>query len=304
MASFRVTQGLMTNRVLQDLNTQTRRLLSLQEQLSTGLKVNSPSDDPLAARRAVNIRASIGRSEQYITNISTIGPQLTESSSSLQTVVDVLQRAQELAVEGANGTNSQTQLDQIAEEVDQLLESVTSEANHKTNGRYVFGGTRTTSEPFTFTRNASNEITAVTYQGNSESIKIAISDGTTVAINEPGDAAFQSTQDVFQLLIDIRDNLRAGDQAAVQNARLAEIPVARNQLLMSQARLGAVQNRVEQVSDNTATAVQQLKSALSDNIDADYAETVVNLSAQSNAFQAALNSAARVLQPSLLDFVQ
>lgn len=301
---MRVTQRLMVNRVLSDLNNQTERLLALQQRLSTGLKVNTPSDDPLAARRAVNIRASIGASEQYMTNISTAGPQLTESTSSIQTVVDVLQRAQELTVQGANGTNSQTQLNQIAIEVNQLLETAVAEANHQTNGRYVFGGTRTTNAPFAVTRDANNRIAAVAYEGNDESIRIAIGDGTDVSINETGSDAFQSSQDLFKMLIDIRDNLLAGDQASLQTGRLAELPVARDQLLISLARLGAVQNRIEQVSANADNAVQQLRSALSDSIDADYAETVVNLNAQSNAYQAALNAAARVIQPSLLDFVR
>ncbi len=301
---MRVTQRLMVNRVLSDLNNQTERLLTLQEQLSTGLKVNAPSDNPLAARRAVNIRASIGANEQYVTNISIAGPQLAESASSIQTVLNVLQRAQELALQGANGTNSQTQLNQIAIEVNQLLESTVAEGNHQTNGRYVFGGTRTTNAPFVVTRDANNSITAVTYQGNDESIQIAIGDGTTVGVNETGNNAFESSQDIFKLLVDIRDNLRAGDQTSLQNQRLAELPVARNQLLVSMAKIGSIQNRLEQVSGDTDNAIQQLRSALSDNIDGDYAETVVNLNAQSNAYQAALNAAARVIQPSLLNFLQ
>ncbi|HNR34391.1 MAG TPA: flagellar hook-associated protein FlgL [Candidatus Hydrogenedentes bacterium] len=301
---MRVTQQLMVNRVLGNLNKQTGKLLALQEQLATGLKVNTPSDDPLAARRAVNIRANIGAIEQYITNLSTAGPFLTESTNALQTVVDVLQRAQVLTVQGATGTNNQTQLDQIAIEIDQLLETAVAEANHQTNGRYLFGGTRTTSPPFAVTRDAENRITAVTYQGNDEAIRIAIGDSVDVAINETGSDAFQSAQDIFQMLIAIRDNLRAGDQASLQNQRLAELPTARGQLLISLARIGAVQNRIEQATANAENVVQQLRSALSDSIDADYAETVVNLNAQSNAYQAALNAAARVIQPSLLDFVR
>jgi len=300
---MRVTQQLMVNRVLSDLNNQTGHLLTLQEQLSTGLKVNAPSDSPLAARRAVNIRASIAANEQYMTNISSVGSQLTEATTSLQTVVDALTRAQELTVEGANGTNSQTQLTQIASEINALLEGVLAEGNHQTNGRYIFAGTRTLNAPFAATRDSEGKITGVTYEGNDKSYEIAIGDGAAVTINESGNDAFRSSQDIFQLLIDIRDNLLSGDQASLQGDRLAEIADARDQLLISMAKLGAVQNRVEAVSSNAENTISQLESALSDNIDADYAETVVSLNAQSNAYQAALSAAARVIQPSLLDFV-
>ena len=303
MSSPRVTQGMIVARSLSDLNRQTRRLLELQEQLATGLKVNSPSDDPLAARRAVNIRSVIAKQEQYVMNISSAGPLLEESSTSLQTVVSVLQRANELALQGANGTSSQTQMNELAIEVNQLIEATLTEANHQTNGRYVFGGTRTLDAPFVAVRDAEGQITAVTYQGNDEAIEIGVTAGISVQINETGQHAFLSGQDVFQTLIDIRDNLLSGDKTSLQTDRLTELADAQDQLLISMAAMGATQNRLETLTTNTEASVDQLRVTLSDNIDADYAETVVNLNAQSNAYRAALEAAARVIQPSLLDFI-
>lgn len=303
MGSLRVTQGMIVARSLSDLNRQTRRLLELQEQLATGLKVNSPSDDPLAARRAVNIRSVIAKQEQYITNISSAGPLLAESGTSLQTVVSVLQRANELTLQGANGTSSQTQMNALAIEVNQLIEATLTEANHQTNGRYVFGGTRTLDAPFVATRDAEGQITAVTYQGNDEAIEIGVTDGISVQINETGQHAFLSGQNVFQTIIDIRDNLLSGDKTSLQTDRLTELGDAQDQLLISMAAMGATQNRLETLTTNTEASVDQLRVTLSDNIDADYAETVVNLNAQSNAYRAALEAAARVIQPSLLDFI-
>jgi flagellar hook-associated protein 3 FlgL len=304
MGTMRVTQAMLVTRALNDLNFQTRRLMQLQEQLATGLKVNAPSDDPLAARRAVNLRTIIGRDEQYLSNISTAGPQLLESTTALQTVVSAIQRARELTLQGASGTTSQAQMNQIAMEVNQLLEAVLEQANHQTNSRYIFGGTRTLNVPFVATRDAQNQITAVTYQGNDEAIKIPVADGITVTINEPGSHAFQSSQNVFQMLIDIRDNLVAGDKTSLQNQRLVELGTTQNQVLVSMTSLGATQNRLDRLTANTDEYIQQLRAALSDAIDADYAETVLNLDAQTNAFRSALNAAARVIQPSLLDFVQ
>ena len=304
MGAFRVTQGMMVTRSLNDLNFQTRRLLQLQERLSTGLKVNNPSDDPLAARRAVNIRGVISKQEQYLNNVSSTGQQLLESTTSLQTAISALQRVRDLTLQGANGTNSQVQMNQIAIEVNQLLESVFVEANHQTNGRYVFGGTRTLTAPFVATRDANNQITSATYAGNDENIEVAVTDGISVKINETGQRAFLSTQDIIKTLIDVRDNLLAGDKTSLQTERLTELVDAQNQLLISVAALGATQNRMDSLTFNGEAYVQQLRVALSDSIDADYAETVVNLNAQTNAYQAALNSTARVIQPTLLDFLR
>jgi len=304
MGAARITQGLMVRRTLDNINTHLRSLARLQDQLATGLRVSKPSHDPIAVRRAVDTRASMQSNEQYLRNIEMVGPQLTETVTSVQTALHAMQRAYELTIQGANGTQSQTQLDSIASEINQVLEEIVVQANHRTNGRYIFGGTRTLNAPFVQTRDAAGDITGVTYTGNDEYILVAISDGITVQANEPGTTPFLDQQDVFQVLVDIRDNLRAGDQASLQNIRLAELDTTMEQMLISMARVGAIQNRLERTTANIEEFNVELQTLLSDTIDADYAETIMNLNAQSNAFQAALNAGARVIQPSLLDFVR
>ena len=307
MAAVRVTQRLLVDRILNNLSDQSRELLKLQDQLATGRRVNKPSDDPLAARRALNAQNEISANNQYITNISTISPGLLESETTSLSVVDMLQRARELTLQGANGTNAQEQLDQIAIEVNQLLEGVLNQGNQITNDRYIFGGTRTSNPPFVATRDASGEIISVAYEGNDEDILIEISEGVQVVSNATGESVFQSTSastvDIYQMLIDVRDNLRAGDSNGLQT-RLEELTMAQDQLLLAVSRLGATQNRINRVEDNLSVVNVQLQEVLSDNVDADFAEVTLNLNAQFNAYQAALNAGARVIQPSLLDFVR
>ena len=306
MGAVRTTQRLLIDRVLNNLTLQQRRILALQEQLATGQIVNRPSDDTLATRRAVSARTEVTKNEQYLTNISNLGPGLRETETSLTTLVDVVQRARELTLQGANGTNAQLQLDQLAIEIDQLLESTLVESNHSSNGRYIFGGTVTKTEPFVATRDANESITSVGYIGNDQTFKLEIQDGIQVDANEPGSRVFTaagvSGADIFQTLIDIRDNLRAGDTGALQT-RLGELASAQDQLLISLARVGSIQNRVEQVDSNLQDINLQLLDVVSDNIDADYAETIVELNAQSNALEASHNAGARVIQPSLLNFL-
>lgn len=306
MGTLRITQRLIVDRILNDLTLQGRKLLDLQDQLATGQRVNKPSDDPLAARRAVSAITEIAANEQYVTNISTIGPYLVETETAVMTSLNLVQRARELTLQGASNTNSQEQRDALAEEINEVLEQVVVEANHLTGDRYVFAGSRTKTAPFVTSRNPDGDITAVSYAGNSEEIEIEISEGVRVAANTPGDEVFldvsaQST-DIFETLIDIRDNLKAGNVGAL-TTRLEELNLAENQLQVATARLGAVTNRIDRVQLELETYNVQLESVRSDNIDADFAEVIVNLNTQSNTFQAALNAGARVLQPSLLDFL-
>ncbi|MDZ4858825.1 MAG: flagellar hook-associated protein FlgL [Candidatus Hydrogenedentes bacterium] len=304
MGIGRVTSQILVWRALSNLRNQSGRIVDLQTQLASGLRVNSPSDDPIDARRAINSRATIAKNEQYVQNIASAGPRLEETVTSLQTVTENLLRTRELTLRGANGTNGQSSLDILAEEINQILEGVVSTANHQTGNAYIFGGTRTTQPPFEVTRDANGDITAVSYVGNTDDINANIGDGVQVVTNEPGSAVFQSAEDIFQTMIDIRNDMLAGDQASLQNARIGQLETLRNQIGQGISRVGAVQNRLEAAAGELEDFQLQLQQVLSDSIDADFADVVLNLNAQSNAYQAALNAASRVIQPSLLDFIQ
>lgn len=306
MAYSRITSGIIINQVLSDLNQQTQRLLKLQEQLSTGQSVNSPSDNPLAARRAIAAQARIAQNEQYLTNITTVTPFLADSETALNNVLSYIQRAQELTIQGANSTGDDTYRDTIADEINQIIEGVLQLANGTSGDRQLFGGTRTSSDPFEVTRDGDGNITSVTYSGNDKTIEAEISKGTMVGINITGEDAFTATSttsvNIFQTLIDIRDNLRNDDVNALQD-RLGELETAQDQVLSSISKLGSVQARLEDVTANLDDINVQLELVISDNIDADFAELAINLTAQSNAYQAALSAASNVIQPSLLDYL-
>jgi flagellar hook-associated protein 3 FlgL len=303
MSFMRVTQGLMITRVLTNLSRQSRRVLDLQNQLATGQTVNSPSDDPIATRLAIDTRTALGQTEQYIANMQAATPLLAETESAISTSMENVERASTLAQQGASETYNQSQLDNIAVEVNQILESLVSSGNHQTNGRYIFGGTRTTSQPFVVTRNAAGEITGVSYAGNDQHTQVAISDGVQINTNETGKDVFLSKQDVFQTMIELRDSLRSGDRATIRNATMGKLEDIGQQFLQSESRVGSIENRIERTTDDLGNFSVEYESLLSDTIDADYAETVISLNAQSNAYEAALNAAARVIQPSLLDFI-
>lgn len=303
MGAIRVTQGMLTQRTLSNINSQLLRLARFQEQLSTGRRVNRPSDDPIDARRAIEIRTTISQSEQFISNITDARPHLVESEAMIQELVNIVLRAQELTIQAGNDTNSQQQLDFMAIEIDQLLEAATVSANHRTSGRSIFAGTRTLADAYSVTRVA-GEITAVTYQGNTQNIDITVSPGAPVTINIPGSKVFQSTVDIFAVLIGIRDDLRAGNKVSIRTTRLDELEAGASQLLQSEARLGAISNRFDAVTNNAEGFVLELQRVLSDKVDADFAAVMVGFNTEQNALQAALNAAARVIQLSLLDFIR
>jgi flagellar hook-associated protein 3 FlgL len=304
MGAIRVTTRLLIDRSLRRINLQSSRILALQEQLASGLRVNRPADDPIAARRAVNTRSWIEKNEQYLANITFITPMVEETNTSIESALSYFNRAWELTVQGANGTYSQTQLDNIALEINQVLEGIFNVANHETNDRYIFGGTRTSAPPYEATRDANGEITAVTYVGNDDAIHVAVSDLLNLQYNEPGSTVFSETQDIFQTLIDVRDDLRAGDQTALSSLRLPEMETVQQQLVSSLARVGSVQNRLEHSTEEYEDFNLHLEIHRSDMVDADFAEVITELNAQTNAFQAALYAASQAVLPSLMNYIE
>lgn len=306
MATVRVTQGLLIDRTISNLRETTLGLLRFQDQLSTGRRVVRISDDPLNARLGISARAQIQQNEQFIDNIVLANTPVSETGTNIQNLLSAMQRAKELSLQAANGTLSQDQLTAVSQEIDELLEQVFSISNHQTNQRYIFSGTRSTQPAFSATRNAANEITGVTYDGNDEAIFVDSSETIRLRINETGSGLFQPAGgvDIMQLFIDLRDDMRTGNQANLQTVRQTELDDGINQLLSAIARNGSVSNRMERIRNDTEDINIELQITASDALDADFAETIIGLNAQSNAYQAALDAASRVIQPSLLDFIR
>ena len=245
----------------------------------------------------------MGKNDQYMKNMSIVSSQIVETGTTIQTMVDNLRRAKDVTLQGATGSNTTLQRQAIAEEINQILEEAVVMGNRQTNGRYIFGGTRTQTPAFEAVRDADGRIADIVYQGDNESIEVAISDGVKVSVNEAGNRVFQSNEDVFQTLIDIRDNLLNGDQDGLSQ-NLGQLDRAEEQLLTALSRVASVENRLDRVTQDTMDFNFQFERVLSDAVDADFAETMVNLNSESNAFQAALAASARVLQPSLLDYLR
>jgi len=297
---LRITNAILNQQVLGNLQDNLRRLAELQDRLATGRVLNRPSDDPRGVQQALSLRASLEASEQFIANINFAENFILAAEDAVAFAFDAVLRVRELTIRGINDTLNQENRNILAEEVNILLEEVMDLANTQANNRFIFGGTRTSAPPFVVTATAGGEITGIGYNGDSQNIQIQTLPGITVNINIPGDQVFQSTQDLFQTLIDIREDLQAG---TLTDARLAELDNIQTDLLNARSTFGATGNRLDFASNRLQNQVVNDRRLLASVEEADFIETIMNLNSQENAFRAALDAGARVLQPSLLDFL-
>jgi flagellar hook-associated protein 3 FlgL len=296
MAITRVTQGMMTSHSLSAMQTSLSRLAKLQEQLSTGRVLNRPSDSPTGTTSAMRIRSSIADVKQYGRNAQDGNGWLTTLDSALTSANDQVLRARDLALQGANeGVAGPAARNALAAEVDQIRAGLITTANRDDLGRPVFGGV-------TAGRDAYDA--AGTYVGTPGVVNRTIADGTTVRVDVDGSAAFgPAGGSVFDHLAALSTALRSGDQATI-SASISALDADRDRITTTQTEVGSRQNRVEAAIQAAGDNELELRTSLSDVENADLPKTVVDLQMQQVAYQAALGATARVMQPSLLDFLR
>ena len=156
-----------------------------QRQISTGRRILTPSDDPIASARAVDVRESIARLEQFDRNANIATNRLAQEEVALQAVTDVLQRVRELGLQASNATQGNESRAQIAVELRQLLDSLVQIANQKDgNGTYLFAGNREGTQP------VSRSGTSFTYNGDQGQRSIQIGEGRYVFDGDSGAEVF------------------------------------------------------------------------------------------------------------------
>ncbi|NNL68314.1 MAG: flagellar hook-associated protein FlgL, partial [Myxococcales bacterium] len=144
----RITTSTVTRTTLADVQRQRARLFRAQEQAASGLRVNRPSDDPAAASAALLLRAAEDQTDQFSRNISQARSRIQVVESSLAGTTDLLLRARELAMTGANDIHDDVSRALIAEEVEALHGNLLSEANRRAASGFVFGGYASDTTPF------------------------------------------------------------------------------------------------------------------------------------------------------------
>jgi len=255
------------------MNQNLSKLEKTTNQVSTGKLLHRPSDDPLGVSKSMNLKSAIAANGQYERNTSEANLWLDETGQTINEVVNVMHRARELAVQGSNGTLNDQDRTVIATEVEELSAQIRQFADSKVNGNELF----TNAKRFT------------------------IGDGVVIKANVTANELFGNADDanLFQTLTNLVEGLRSG--AAIP---LDQIDEGINRLLTVSAEVGARQNRVEAVESRMKDSTLALQSMLSKIEDIDYAEAVTKLKNEESIYQASLAATAKIIQPSLMDFLR
>ncbi|HHT9111883.1 MAG TPA: flagellar hook-associated protein FlgL [Candidatus Wunengus sp. YC65] len=301
---FRITQESLNRTTLSNINLNYKKIQGIQEKLSSGKQINRPSDDPSGTRKVLGLRAEELQVQQFLDNTETAKEQINYTSNTLESIQELLSKIKDLAIQAGNDTLGQSDRNIIANELDELLESVLQNANTDNNGRYIFSGTKTLTSAFTATRDSNGNISSVSYNGNNEEIKYQIGPDTLIQVNLPGGKLFQDNK-AFSTLISLRDALKAStfDSTAFSNLRNT-FDTATNALSTEITKFGAKANRLEMTTNSLENSQTALKELISYTEDADVASLIVDLQHQENVLQSSLKTGAMVIQQTLLDFLR
>ncbi len=303
---FRVTNKMMADKVLYDLNLNIRKLDTLYEKLSTGKELNRPSDNPIDVTRSLQYRTIISKTDQYMKNMDMAISWMNFSDSALDNIDKILIRVKELAVRGATESNSQQSRYAIGEEIKSLAEEAMNVANSSFGGRFIFGGYRTVKDMRLPYERPFNPDTYV-YEGDNGKMEIEVDHNVKIVYNFTGKEVFmRGSKTLFQDLKELGDAMQGTSHLNTEQIeeKIGEVDDWIDHILKYRAIIGARVNRLERAKDRMLDLNINNKKLLSEREDIDLPKRVSDLKTQQAVYQSALSSAAKVLQPTLLDFLR
>jgi len=314
---MRVTQSMIIRSALADLNRARSRLADTQEKAASGLRINRPSDDPGGVSAAMLLKTGIEATDQYQRNISQTRTRLAAGENAVANGTDLMIRAKELAIQGANGTQDASTRRQIAAEIETLHSALLAEGNARIAGGHLFAGFAADAAPFAvagaFTDNPPASPT-VSFVGDANEIQVQIDEAVRVRATANGQRVFlgdgdgdnvtdAGRVDVFQVLATLRDDLMNNNVAGVA-ASVANLDTALSQFSIERTLFGAALTQLNEIDERLDDRKVDLTTRLSDIEDADIVKVFSDLTNQEVALQASLQTNSRLIQTTLLDFLR
>lgn len=291
----RVTNLTMSANAQRTLQVQQSRLAELQEKASSLDKISRPSDDPAATAQALQTRGLLAANAQYGRNIDDGNSWLAAADLALEQATDVMHRIKDLTVLAGNGSLSQPGKDAIALELETLNQDLLSIANAKHLGRNIFAGSSDAASAFTGTPPALSAAPG-------SAVERRISATQTVRVDADGAAIFGSgAGSVFDTVSKMVAGLRSGTAITPQ---LGPLEASFKNIVNGRAEIGTRQVQLERAGDVNTELEATLDAQRIGIEKADLGSVILDLKLQETNYQVALAATARVLQPTLMDFLR
>lgn len=327
---MRITNKMLSNNFLRDMNVNLRNLSKLQEQRTSGKEFKRPSDDPFRVARSMQLHTEQAINEQYKKNITDTINWLDVTDTSLKQASGVLDRIHQLVISAGNAAYGETERGAVKDEINQKVSELSQILNANFDGKYVFGGTRVTSKPLETTEVDGNKVLNYSKRGGGtldptadkeeyamigEKLKTEISQGVILDYNVTATEIMKFKKkdgtdgDLMVVLKNITDHLDSKpDEKTAKEALLGtdlqDIKDAMENILKIRSEVGAKQNRMDSAKEKNTDQTLNLKEILSETEDIDITEKTMEFAIAQTVYVASLQTSAKVLQPSLMDYLR
>ena len=285
---MRVTNQMMAENAKANLYRQMVQLYKTQEKIATGKRINRPSDDPIGMTQILGYRKTVSSMSQYTENITDAKLHINTIETILDTVSDFLTDAKRIASDPDPQMRSS-----FAVEVGTIRDQVLQLANSQINGNYLFAGDLTDTAPFD---------SAGVYAGDNGTKDVVIGDNLQINLEADGSQIFQGVSDVFDVLTTLQTALLANDSVTMEN-QITPLSDAIQQINDVRAQNAVQYQRMEATENHYTYFKSNVQDLLSRTEEIDMASAAMDLQIQQTAYQATLASSAKIIQPTLVDFL-
>lgn len=307
---MKISTHLLFDRASSQMSNIQTQLTQSQTQLAQGKQVINASDAPNQASSIQRLRSILSRQESYQSSLNTIKSRLQGEESALQSVSDLLVRAKEVAVQGANDTLNPGDRKALATEMQALRDQMLSLANSKdSNGNYLFAGSRVKQPAFSETANGSP-----VYQGDQTHMNVRVGEQRSIAVNRTGTDAFVPVPRVdtdgssvgvgfFQVMDNLIEGLNTVNGDNIRRG-VGELDVLQTGVSLAQASVGTNLNVIDQQTSVVEDTTLNLKTTLSSIEDLDFATAITKMNQQMMSLEAAQSSFAKISQLNLFNYLK
>ena len=298
-----------TSTFLSSLNVTEQRISQADQQLSTGYRVNQPSDDPGAIDAILEYQGQIDQVTQIQNNLSQATTIANLADSALNSTSDMLNQLTSIAAQGSSSTSNANSNAVLAQQVQGIEEQLVGAANTTFGGTYVFGGDDATTAPYTFNWSVPGGV--VQNDTSASTVTVTNSEGDSILV--PGQTAQQifgaqnadgsaAASNIFQNVWALGQALQNNDQSGIQAAATA-IQASIVQLGQATTISGNTIDWLQQSTENAGSKLTTLQTQLSNLRDADAAEAATNLQSATTAEQAAIAAQGSLQIKSLFSYL-
>lgn len=289
---MRVTNQMMANKMTAQLFRQVAQMVKTQEQINTGKRINRPSDDPADMSSVMSYRSAISSIEQYTDTISKAKLNINTVDDILTMVGDLLGDAKEIAYD-----TSPTMRSELAEDVASIRDQILQMANYQIDGQYIFSGDSTETAPY--------NSTTWLYNGDDGTRDALIGENMQIHTTADGPSIFGTDGDnVFNILNDLETALSPPASPTDIEAQISRLEGAIDRVTTVRARNASVYQRLEATENHYDYFKVNLQEMLSNTEDADLAAAIINYQVQQTTYESTLATSSRIIQKSLIDFLQ